>query len=341
MDNPGPMKSGELPAGEFQPDYAAPVDSLYALPPKPELEENKSGNNVWIKSVSSLALYFVIGYFFFNRDWILVLILTVVVLLHELGHFFAMKYYKYKDLGIFFIPLLGAYVSGTKQEVSQKQSAVILLAGPLPGIILGLLLFAYTGTVEEFSMLNEYLKRTASIFVFLNLLNLLPIYPLDGGQLFNRLFLDENVLIGRIFILISVAVLAYFAWFIAWPLLLFPILMLFRMFSDIQFDKLTKRIENEGVSLDTTYESMTDDEYWRIRNALIKHHPDLKDVQPAPPYEYSNKEDKVITTMQSLLMRTLFQDMSIAGKLIVMVLWLASFLVPYLMELPFPFRFGF
>jgi hypothetical protein len=32
--------------------------------PKPELEEPKAKMNVWLKSVSSLALYLVIGYFY-------------------------------------------------------------------------------------------------------------------------------------------------------------------------------------------------------------------------------------------------------------------------------------
>src|SRR5678810_289181 len=112
-------------------------------PPKPELE-NKKGN-VWIRSITSLALYLLIGYYFFSYffsvNWALLLILTAIVIFHELGHFLAMKAFHYKELGIFFIPLLGAYASGTKREVSQKQSAIILLAGPLPGIIAGIFLF--------------------------------------------------------------------------------------------------------------------------------------------------------------------------------------------------------
>jgi hypothetical protein len=36
--------------------------------------------------------------------------------------------------GDFFIPLLGAYASGTKREVSQKQSAIILTGRPLPAL---------------------------------------------------------------------------------------------------------------------------------------------------------------------------------------------------------------
>ena len=97
--------------------------------PKPELEEPKSSRYVWLKSLGSLAFFLVIGYFFFRRTtgdsytaWALVIVLTVVVVFHELGHFMAMKIYKYRELGMFFIPLLGAYVSGKKQEVYTCQS---------------------------------------------------------------------------------------------------------------------------------------------------------------------------------------------------------------------------
>src|SRR4051812_37231400 len=84
-------------------------------PPKP-MPEDKKGN-VWLRSLTSLALYLIVGYYFFQSNWILLLILTGIVIFHELGHFIAMKTYNYKDLGIFFIPLLGAYASGTKREV--------------------------------------------------------------------------------------------------------------------------------------------------------------------------------------------------------------------------------
>src|SRR6185295_6094095 len=93
----------------------------FVFPPKPELE-NKKGN-VWVRSITSLALYLLLGYYFFSANWMYLLILTGIVIFHELGHFLAMKAFHYKELGIFFIPLLGAYASGTKREVSQKQSA--------------------------------------------------------------------------------------------------------------------------------------------------------------------------------------------------------------------------
>src|SRR5256885_15551932 len=102
----------------------SPQQLIY-YPPKPQAE-NKKGN-VWVRSITSLLLYLLIAYYFFNANWLLVLILTGIVIFHEMGHFVAMKLYQYKELGIFFIPLLGAYASGTKREVSQRQSAIILL----------------------------------------------------------------------------------------------------------------------------------------------------------------------------------------------------------------------
>jgi Zn-dependent protease len=78
---------------------------------------------------------------------------------------------------------------------------VILLAGPLPGIILGLLSHFIAEQTDIY-----FFEKLAWILVFLNLLNLLPVYPLDGGQLLHRLFLDDYNILGKIFVI-------HFSWF--------------------------------------------------------------------------------------------------------------------------------
>ena len=298
--------------------------------PKPELEEPKAKMNVWLKSLSSLALYLVIGYFFFNKNWTLVFVLTGVVIFHELGHFFAMKFYKYQDLGIFFIPLMGAYVSGTKQEISQRQSAVILMAGPVPGILVGIVFHILAQSYD-----NYMLEMSAWILIYLNILNLLPVYPLDGGQLLHRLFLDNFNVVGKIFVVISAAALAYFAIKINfYPLLLFPAFMIMRMISDVKHERLTTKIEAEGIDLMKSYEEISAEEYWQIRNLLIKYHPPLKDVAFSPPYEISPKEDQVIAVIQNLLQRSITQDLSITGKIFILIIWVGCFIAPLLLSLP-------
>jgi stage IV sporulation protein FB len=314
----------------------------HIYPPKP-MPEDKKGN-VWLRSLTSLALYLVIGYYFFQSNWMLLLLLTAIVIFHELGHFIAMKIYNYKDLGIFFIPLLGAYASGTKREVSQKQSSIILLAGPLPGIIVGLIIYFLRNSLNSDSIYyNIDLMRWASIFlIVLNVLNLLPIYPLDGGQLLNRLFLDESKFISKIFVVLSAGVMVWLAlWGLGrpfYPLLVFPVLMLWRLRTDSKFDKLTKEIEEKGINLEKTYDEITDEEYWKIRNILIENnYPTVRMINPAPPYEYSANEDKVVTTIEGLLQRTIVQDLSWVGKLVIILLWVAAFASPFLLEFDLPF----
>jgi Zn-dependent protease len=311
---------------------AIPVDPSLELP-KPELAEPKSKANIWLKSLISLAFFLVAGYFFFQNNWSLVLVLTAVVIFHELGHFLAMKFYKYQDLGIYFIPLMGAYVSGKKQEVSQTQSAVILLAGPVPGIILGII-FHFVAVTSEIRLFEQ----AAWILIFLNVLNLLPVYPLDGGQLLHRLFLDEYNILGKIFVILSVALMIWFAVRSEFlPLLFFPFLMLSRMIGDLQHERLVKKIEAEGIDLVKSYDELSAEEYWRLRNVIIKYYPQLKDVKPSPPYEISPKEDQVILIIQGLLHRSLLQDLSLTGKFFILLVWIICFAAPFFIIDPFIF----
>ncbi|MBI1343363.1 MAG: hypothetical protein GC171_10565 [Terrimonas sp.] len=301
-------------------------------PSRPELDVKKT--NVWLKSAASLALYLAFGYVVF-RDLTLLLIITAIVIFHELGHFTAMKLFKYKELGIFFIPLLGAYASGTKQEVSQRQSIIILLAGPLPGILLGIFLHLVNQHYQQ-----PLLENTAILLLFLNLLNLLPIYPLDGGQILNRLFLDEHHIISRSFVLLSALAMAWVSWkffypnFIFYLLLYFPVTILMRLKQEIDNDHIIRKIEQAGADLNKAYEDIGDQEYWETRNILIQYHPDLRDIPPAPPYVYDAREDKVIYTLQGLLQRLITMDLGIAGKIIVILVWVACFYSPFLLNMP-------
>jgi stage IV sporulation protein FB len=312
----------------------SPVEVELVVPPKPPADEPRSRANVWLRSITSLAVYLAIGYLFFNKNWTLVLVLTGVVIFHELGHFFAMKFYNYTDLGIFFIPLVGAYASGKKQEVSQMQSAVILMAGPVPGIIVGI---ALQMTAPYLTDNVDLWHKISWVLIYLNLLNLLPVYPLDGGQLLNRLFLDSSQVISKIFLFLSIGVLTWYAIYGGdrpfYALLIIPFFLLTRLVADTQLDKLTRKVESEGVDLTTSYEDISDADYWKIRNILIRNHPSLRDVQEAPPYEYSSKEDQVRTIMQSLLQREIVQDISIGGKILILVLWAGCFAAPILLGL--------
>lgn len=332
-----PLQAGDENDSQAVSDY----------PPK-YIPIQQKGNSA-LRSVQSLALYLMIGYLIFPSFTILLMV-TLIVLIHELGHFLAMKYFKYSDLGMFFIPLLGAYVSGTKREVSQTQSAIILLAGPIPGVIIGTALYFIDAAYGGLIWWGVSVYTISLLFIFLNLFNLLPIYPLDGGQLLNRVFLDEEGYISRIFIYLSIAAMTWFSislwqktgsWFY-FVLLLFPVYLLLRMRSDSQLTNLEKKLEADGYDLNKLYEDLTDEEYWELRKKVIAHHTAFAGITPGPPYEYDVKEDKVMNAIQSLLHRTFWEDMSIPGKVLLLLIWIAALASPWLLQLDLSFfrRFG-
>jgi hypothetical protein len=111
------------------------------------------------------------------------------------------------------------------------------------------------------------------------------VYPLDGGQLLNRVFLDEESLIGKVFCIPLTAAMIWFAlavyihkrghpvYFI---FLIFPLSMILRMSGDARLRAVEKKIEAEGIDMDKSYEELSDEDYWRIRNILIEHYPLVK-----------------------------------------------------------------
>ncbi|MFM2138120.1 MAG: hypothetical protein RJA57_427 [Bacteroidota bacterium] len=309
----------------------------------PKFKKNEDRSAIWMRSFLSLALYLLIGYYIFPSYRILLLV-TAIVLIHEMGHFLTMKWFRYTDMGLFFIPLLGAYVSGSKREVSQRESAIILLAGPLPGILIGTLFYLlwqqspYEGGVAGISYYT-----ISILFIFLNLLNLLPVYPLDGGQLLNRVFLDEDNWLSKAFIVLSAALLGVFAWKNGMPVLyVFPVLMLTRLAGDRRMQAVEKRVEAEGIHRDLDYDDLPDTDYWKLRNILAEEHPAFRDIGTAPPYTYHRQEEKVMTAIEGLLHRHLIQDVSIAGKIFILLLWAAALAAPWLLQMDTGFfrRFG-
>jgi Zn-dependent protease len=144
------------------------------------LDQIQSGKRNWTHAIVVLVLTMVLfgAAEFLRGNPVKLAWLIVVLLIHESGHFVGMKLFGYRDVRMFFIPFFGAAVSGRSLHVPGYQAALVILLGPLPGIVIGVVLglvnlMVNSPTVGELSML----------FIVLNGFNLLPFMPLDGGRL--------------------------------------------------------------------------------------------------------------------------------------------------------------
>src|SRR5262249_7182203 len=125
------------------------------------------------------------------------------ILIHELGHYIDIKRRGLPaDLPVF-LPGMGAFVRWQALGVPVETRAAVSLAGPLAGWVAAAVctvMWLQTG-----SGLWEALARTG---VWLNLLNLIPVFGLDGGHaffaltkkhrsIFGTMALTELVAVGR------------------------------------------------------------------------------------------------------------------------------------------------
>jgi Zn-dependent protease len=104
--------------------------------------------------------------------------IVVLLFIHEMGHFFIIRAKGLPASLPVFIPLVGAYVALRRMPQDVRDEAEIAIAGPIAGAIAGAacyLLFLQTGA---------HLFLLLAYFSFLiNLLNLIPVSPLDGGRI--------------------------------------------------------------------------------------------------------------------------------------------------------------
>ena len=114
-------------------------------------------------------------------------VIVGVLLVHELGHYLAMRLFRYRELRMFFLPMFGAAVSGKHYNVPGWKKAIVSLMGPVPGIFIG----AAIGAYAIFSG-NETLANASLVAMGLNVFNLLPILPFDGGWFWNAVLFSRN-----------------------------------------------------------------------------------------------------------------------------------------------------
>jgi Zn-dependent protease len=133
------------------------------------LKAVKTANVGWAAaSVATYSLLF---------SWKFALALMVQLFIHEYGHVHAMRRTGMRVRGLYFVPLLGAAAVTDDAFSSRRQQVYVALNGPLWGALAALVpiaLWWWTGD-------GQWAAVTAW-WALINLFNLLPIAPLDGGR---------------------------------------------------------------------------------------------------------------------------------------------------------------
>ncbi|NOU99916.1 site-2 protease family protein [Paenibacillus sp. LMG 31457] len=104
--------------------------------------------------------------------------IVVMILIHELGHVIAARLKGLPVSAPVFIPFLGALIMMKKNPADAATEAFIGIGGPILGTLGGVAAFAL-GVYTD----SPVIVSIAYAAFYLNLINLLPIHPLDGGRI--------------------------------------------------------------------------------------------------------------------------------------------------------------
>jgi Zn-dependent protease len=152
-------------------------------------------------AAGSLAAYS----WLFSIEFAIALILCLVF--HEYGHIKAMKYFGLKTKGIYLIPFVGGLALSDDKINTRWQDIVISIMGPFFGLILSLAcLIGYWITDIEI------LAGLAVFNALLNLFNMLPVLPLDGGHVLKSIAFSINSRVGIIACVLSAVLGVYISY---------------------------------------------------------------------------------------------------------------------------------
>lgn len=291
------------------------------FPPKPNFKAKEDSR---LKVILSICFFLISFYWLLDQDIFLTLVLALALFIHELGHYLAMKRFDYGDLRIFFLPFLGVVTSGKKQLISQKERTIILMSGPLPGIIIGIAAYLLGS-----HLINDDLKYAGMVFIFLNVFKLLPISPLDGGDLINTLFFNQKEKLEIFFSALSgIAVLIICWWTDYYRLMIIPIVLVYMLFKDFKMNQLKSILKMDGIDYNKTYNELSNREYWEIRKKVIEFWTKYKKID-STEFVISEKEESIVKEIKSITRSSVKADMSTKAKMAVILCCLFINLLPY------------
>jgi stage IV sporulation protein FB len=290
-------------------------------PDKPTLK-TENGSNQWLKTVGSIFAFIVVFALLFKDQINFIIALVLVILIHELGHFLFMKKFNYQNVKMMFVPLLGAFVSGKKEVYSQKESLWVIAGGPFPGIILGVFSFIFGMHYN-----SGFLIDLSFLFFVLNLMNLLPLDPLDGGQFIKILNPNSSERFLMIFALISSIVIILIGYFLeSWIMVGLGFFFGTRVRGMQKNIGIHDELKEIGVDYKTSYSNLSNKAFMEIKNVLserskiIRQYRDMVDEE-----EYNELMGQQVN---AVLEDPVEKDASFLMKFILLFGWVVSFFVP-------------
>ncbi len=152
-----------------------------------------------------------------RQDWFLLLLVFIFaaflsILIHELGH--ALMIRKYGLPTAITLQAFGGFATYPSGHLDRKQSFLVTAAGPTVQFAFGVLLIILGRflNISEGSLFLPFLVNLIWVSIVWSVLNCLPVYPLDGGQMLAAVLgpaRQNHVHLIGVIVAVAIGLLAY------------------------------------------------------------------------------------------------------------------------------------
>ena len=138
------------------------------------------GTKFWLATTSFAAYSYLYG-------WKFAVAIMAMLFFHESGHVWAMRKCGIPTKGFYFIPLLGGAAVPDRAFKSRGEEFYVAIMGPIWGWLfsLAIMLIYYATGNPLFAVISSWMA-------LINLFNLLPVSPLDGGRMLKSILFSIN-----------------------------------------------------------------------------------------------------------------------------------------------------
>ena len=148
-----------------------------------------------------LSMAITVGVYTTVFGWWFALGFVVAIYIHEMGHVAALRRYGISATAPMFIPGVGAFVRMNQYPATPGEDARVGLAGPIWGAAASLAALVAGKLLEV-----PILLAIGHVSAWVNLLNLLPVWQLDGGRAFAALSRGHRAIAAGVLWLIALYV---------------------------------------------------------------------------------------------------------------------------------------
>jgi hypothetical protein len=107
-----------------------------------------------------------------------------------------------------------------------------------------------------------------------------------------------------------------------------------------QIKNVKNGIIEKGISLDKSFEELTSEEYWLIRDEIGTHMKSFNRFITPKSYIVSDNEQKIIKQVKSTVQKKPTKDLGIGGKIIMTTIWVLAFVLPLIAIVIFYIKLG-